>query len=91
MTDMSNQAPQQRRVTFDPTINLGHVLTILGLVLTIIAGGWGVTQTLNNVDLRVGVIERQIGTMSRVLESSIRFEAELEGIDRRITVLEGKR
>ncbi|MGH2340632.1 hypothetical protein ACRC7T_04020 [Segnochrobactraceae bacterium EtOH-i3] len=90
MTDMGNQPPQQRRVTFDPTVNLGHVLTMLGLAITIVAGGWGVMQSINNVDMRVGVMERQLGTMGRLLESSIRMETEVEGIDRRVTVLEGK-
>lgn len=79
-----------RAVKFDMTINLGHVLTMCGIMLTLLAGGYGIIQNVNNVDFRIGVVERQISSMSRLLESSIRFETEIENLERRVTVLENK-
>jgi phage-related minor tail protein len=38
------------KIKFDPTINLGHILTFAGFIITIIIG-W------NNLDKRVVVIE----------------------------------
>lgn len=42
--------PQNKKMRFDPTINLGHVLTFLGFLLTIFIG-W------QNLDKRVVVLE----------------------------------
>lgn len=86
----TDPAQQPRRLSFDPTINLGHVLTMGMITMTIIAGGWGVTQNINNVDLRVAAIEKQIGTMSRLMESSIRADAKLGELDRRLGAIEEK-
>lgn len=88
MTDQGEFA--QKRLSFDPTINLGHILTTVGLLFTLLVGGYGVMQTLGTVDLRLGIVEKQIVTISRLLESSIRMETEIDSLERRMSVLESK-
>lgn len=87
LSDLTNKAPGVR---FDMTVNLGHVLTMIGLMLTLAAGGYGIIQTVNNVDFRVSIVEKQLGSMSRLMESAVRVETEIDNLDRRVTVLEGR-
>ena len=42
--------PERKRLTFDPTINAGHILTFLGFILSMMVG-WSV------LDKRVVVLE----------------------------------
>lgn len=50
MQPTDSNSPLTRRLTFDPTINAGHVLSFIGM-LTLVVGGW-VT-----LDKRVVVLE----------------------------------
>lgn len=44
--------PTQKRVTFDPTINLGHILTFAAMVV-------GVMSSYSLLDKRIGVLEER--------------------------------
>ena len=50
MADQPSQDHQRKRLTFDPTINAGHLLTFLGLLAAGVIG-W------NTLDKRVVVLE----------------------------------
>lgn len=53
--DFAGPEPMQRkRVQFDPTINLGHILTFVGFMLAGF-GAWG------NIDKRITLTEVQAG------------------------------
>lgn len=52
---MSSEIVPRRRVAFDPTINLGHVLTFIGFMIA----GFSAYSTL---DKRVTLIESQMMT-----------------------------
>lgn len=52
-------ADERRRLTFDPTINAGHILTFLGFILSMMVG-WSV------LDKRVVVLEEARKTQAQV-------------------------
>lgn len=65
---------RQRRVAFDPTINLGHVLTFVGFLVT----GFSAYSTL---DKRVSLIESQTTVvMDRSREQDTRLKETLAEI-----------
>lgn len=53
---MSDLQPH-RRVTFDPTINLGHVLTLIGCMVAVITA-------YGTLDKRISLIESQVAVAS---------------------------
>lgn len=66
--------PSHRRVSFDPTINLGHVLTFVGFLVT----GFSAYSTL---DKRVSLIESQTTVvMDRSREQDTRLKETLAEI-----------
>jgi len=73
-----------RRVSFDPTINLGHLLTMGALVGTVIMG-WAQLST------RLEYVERQVATMATLMEKAIIADAKLGELERRIQRVEGDR
>lgn len=64
MTPDQNDMPEQRqhKVRFDPTVNLGHVLTFIGFILA----GFGAWTTL---DKRIVVLEENRRTQALVDEN----------------------
>lgn len=55
--NMQNERVQKKKITFDPTINLGHILTFFGFLLTI-GVGWTALSS------RVGTLEDAIKTQT---------------------------
>ena len=55
---MTDQA-EKKRLTFDPTINAGHILTFLGFILSMMVG-WSV------LDKRVVVLEEARKTQAQL-------------------------
>jgi len=53
-------AEQQKRVTFDPTINLGHILTFVGFIL-------GIVVSWATLDKRLTIVEEGRKTQDRPL------------------------
>jgi len=72
---------QTKKVSFDPTINLGHVLTMAGLGVTAIAGYMSLTT-------RIDYVEKQLATMASMFERSIRADTRLDAIELRINRIE---
>lgn len=75
-TPLVEQTHHRRRVAFDPTINLGHVLTFVGFLVT----GFSAYSAL---DKRVTLIESQSATVvERTREQDVRLKdtlAEIKG------------
>jgi len=66
---------------FDPTINLGHLLTAVVFVFTL-GGVWYVT------DHRLASVEKQIQQLSTVIIEQARFSEWRANTDRRLDRLE---
>lgn len=70
-TPLAEAGHHRRRVTFDPTINLGHVLTFVGFLVA----GFGAYSTL---DKRVTVVEQQaVAVVDRSREQDARLKESL--------------
>lgn len=90
MTDITHDQPR-RGVKFDPTINLGHVLTFLALMIA----GFGAWSAL---DKRVTVIEesRYAQKMldgnqdARAAEATVQMKEVLARLDRQVERLADK-
>ncbi|MGA0564185.1 hypothetical protein ACO2RV_17200 [Ancylobacter sp. VNQ12] len=82
MTDMPRPT-ESRAPRFDPTINLGHVITMGSVLATMIAG----YATLN---ARMGVVEAQITTMTTLMERSIRADEQLQTMRTTVDKLEDR-
>lgn len=67
---MSDVGPSRRGIVFDPTINLGHVLTALAFLASTVAG-W---VTLNNR------VEQQAREIARVEEKSDKATVRVETV-----------
>lgn len=70
-TPLADSGHHRRRVTFDPTINLGHVLTFAGFLVT----GFSAYSAL---DKRVTVVEQQaVAVVDRSREQDARLKDSL--------------
>lgn len=71
---LSDQRGQRQRVKFDPTINLGHILTFAGAMLA----GFGL---YGNIDKRLTVTEMQsVSTVERSVEQDRRMRESVNEI-----------
>ena len=77
---MTDEIKNGRRV-FDPTINLGHIMTLTGVMVAII-GGW------YSFNARLELVERQIARQTVILELSIRSEEQIKALIGRVERLE---
>jgi hypothetical protein len=66
---------------FDPTINLGHLISLGGVIVTIV-GGWYV------MDHRLGALERNFEKLSVAVVELVRLDERLKDFGRRIDHLE---
>lgn len=71
------------RPRFDPTINLGHIITLTGVIMSMIAGWY-------SVDARLSGAERQLTRLIVVVETSIRQEEQIKGLQATVARLEGQ-
>ena len=73
---------------FDPTINYGHVLTALSIVVAGTGAYYGMSVELHNVDQRVAKIEATLQQLANVVVMTARQDERLIAIERRVDRLE---
>ncbi|WP_169194919.1 hypothetical protein [Devosia sp. MC1541] len=66
---------------FDSTINLGHVITLGGVVVTMIMG-W------SNMDTRLRSVEKTLETVTTTLIEQVRQGSELQALTQRVERVE---
>jgi hypothetical protein len=66
---------------FDPTINLGHLISLGGVIITIV-GGWYV------MDHRLTALERNFEKLSVAVVELVRLDERLKDFARRVDNLE---
>lgn len=73
-------APPRTGWRYDPTVNLGHILT-MGSMLVALSGGWmAITARQEFSDSRLERIEQQMGIMTQLMERSTRSDAIMESV-----------
>jgi hypothetical protein len=87
MTADSNPA-QKTKPKFDPTINYGHVLTVVSFILAGVGAYYGMRAELQGVDQRVAKIESTLQQLANVLVLTARQDERLIAIERRVDRLE---
>lgn len=81
-----------KRPTFDPTINLGHVLTFFGFIGTGLIGYSALDKRVVVVEERAAAIERRVDDQdSRIKESLGEIKADLKDVKRGIEDMKGRR
>lgn len=79
---------RQPKPVFDPTINFGHILTVISFIFAGAAAYYGMTAQLNNVDQRVAKIENTLQQLANVVVVTARQDERLNAIERRVDRLE---
>jgi hypothetical protein len=70
-----------RSPRFDPTINLGHLLTLTGVVIVMVGGGFV-------ADFRLAALEKEVAKLSNLVVQAARFEERITDLTRRVDRLE---
>ena len=78
----------QRKPLFDPTINYGHLLTAVSLIIAGAGAYYGMRAELHNVDQRVAKIEATLQQLASVVVLAARQDERLNAIERRVDRLE---
>ncbi|CAL80519.1 hypothetical protein BRADO6929 [Bradyrhizobium sp. ORS 278] len=78
----------KHRARFDPTINYGHVLTVVSFVIAGAGAYFGMRVELEGVDQRVAKIESTLQQLASVLVVTARQDERLIAIERRVDWLE---
>ena len=82
MSDDANSHKQSKPL-FDPTINYGHVLTALSIIIAGTGAYYGMSVELHNVDQRVAKIEATLQQLANVVVMTARQdESDLAHLDR---------
>jgi hypothetical protein len=87
MSDNGNGS-RQSRPKFDPTINYGHVLTALSIIIAGTGAYYGMSTELHNVDQRVAKIEATLQQLANAMVLTARQDERLISIERRVDRLE---
>ena len=90
-TDLMNDEAHSHKPSkplFDPTINYGHVLTALSIVIAGTGAYYGMSVELHNVDQRVVKIEATLQQLANVVVLTARQDERLIAIERRLDRLE---
>lgn len=76
---------ERKRLNFDPTINLGHVLTFAGFMGTILVGWTTLDKRVTVMEQRAATIEQRTGEQeSRVKEYLSDLKSDVRDIKRSI-------
>lgn len=76
-----SRKPDLTHPRFDPTINLGHILTMGAVIVSLIGGAYV-------FDYRLQSIEKQIEKLQSVLLDTAIVKEQITGLSRRIDTLE---
>lgn len=80
--------PKRSRPLFDPTINYGHLLTVISFIAAGAAAFLGMKAELQNVDHRIAKIENTLQQLANVVVLTARQDEKINAMDRRISQLE---
>jgi len=82
---IANSQPKPR---LDPTINYGHLLTVVSFIFAGAAAYYGMRAELLNVDQRVARIESTLQQLANVIVLTARQDEKLNALERRVDRLD---
>lgn len=78
-------------MVFEPTINLGHIITLLSLLITFITWGQNIKWSLVNVEKRLADLEDERTERNKLIIANSIMADKLEHMTKRLDRLESKR
>jgi hypothetical protein len=73
----------RRKVTFDPTINLGHILTFVGFVATGAVGYFDLRERISNNEIRTAAVAAEVtAEKQRTQQTLARLEEDVREVRR---------
>jgi hypothetical protein len=82
--ERSRSMPEEFKPRFDGTINLGHLMSLGGILLIAISGYYSFSS-------RLSVVEGQLTRIATVLENSIRQDEQIKSLTYRMDKVENAR
>lgn len=77
---------EDARVRFEPTYNFGHILTVVAMIGSVAAAGFGIGAKLVNHDDRLLMLESKTSSIERAEDQAT---AKLSEISDRLSRIEG--
>ena len=77
-------------MAIDMTINLGHVITLVGILITFITWGNGVKWQMNIVEVKLKTLEEEIKKITQLLITTSTLEIRISNLESRIDEHEHK-
>lgn len=78
-------------MVFEPTINLGHLITLLSLLITFITWGQNIKWTLVSMEKRLAELEKENSERNKLIIANSIMADKIEYITKRLESLERKR
>lgn len=73
---------------FDPTVNLGHMLTFVGFIMTGFTAWSAVRTEIATVRVQMTGMEQRLDQLANVVVQNTRIEVQLSELNRRVEYLE---
>lgn len=83
MTDKETMAHEPAKRVFDPTINLGHILTMISMGGALVTG-------LSWTNTRLTMLEQQVGALAQIMERGVRTDERQQALEKRLDKLEDR-
>ena len=77
-------------MTIDMSINIGHIITIITLLIGVITWGSTIRASVTGLDVRMQEIETEIKKFTEVYIATNNMNYKLGDFERRITALENR-
>lgn len=75
-------------MTLDTTINLGHIVTLVGILITFVTWGSGVKWQVNLIEARLKLVEEELKKITQLLITTSNLEVRLAHLETRISEFE---
>lgn len=75
-------------MTFDMTINLGHVITLVGILITFITWGQSIKWSITNIDKRVHALEVNMQEQTKLIIANAVMNQNIMTVTDRLATLE---
>lgn len=75
-------------MVFDMTVNLGHMITLIGILITFITWGQGIKWSITNLDKRVEALENNMHEQTKLIIANAVMTQNIMSVTDRLATLE---
>lgn len=73
---------------FDMTVNLGHIITLIGILITFVTWGQGIKWQMINLDKRVGSLEKNMEEQTKLIIANAVMHTNIISVTDKLATLE---